>query len=165
MSLVIRDAMEMDIPEILKINNHEILNSTVNYDYEPKSLEFQMDWFHQKTKAGFPILVAEKDGKVIGFATYGSFRPKPSYQFTIEHSVYLHPNNRGIGVGKLLMEKLILIAKNQGYHLMVGGIDANNLQSLEFHKKLGFLEVGRFKEVGRKFDQWLDLIFVQLPLE
>ncbi|MBN3580838.1 N-acetyltransferase [Algoriphagus aestuarii] len=164
MSLIVRKALENDIPEILEINNYEILNSTVNYDYEPKSLEFQLDWFHQKSSAGLPIIVAEKDGKVIGFATFGPFRPKPSYQFTIEHSVYIHPDFRGAGVGKRLMEKLISIAKNKGFHLMVGGIDANNLNSLEFHKKLGFQEVGKFLEVGRKFDQWLDLIFVQLPL-
>lgn len=164
MDIIIRSATENDLGDILEINNHEILHSTVNYDYHPKTIEFQKNWFQEKTEKGFPIIVASVDQKVIGFVTYGTFRPKPAYQFTIEHSIYLHHKARGKGLGKQLMLELIRLAKKDGYHLMVGGIDSNNLDSLEFHKRLGFREIGRFKEVGWKFDKWLDLIFVQLPL-
>ncbi|WP_373400220.1 N-acetyltransferase family protein [Algoriphagus halophilus] len=157
----VRFALEKDLQAILEINNHEIEHSTVNYDYEPKTLEFQNHWFQEKAKAGFPILVAERENQIIGFATYGTFRPKPGYQFTVEHSVYIHSQFRGKGIGYSLMKELITHAKGKGFHLMVGGIDASNLNSLYFHKKLGFQEVGRFKEVGWKFNQWLDLIFVQ----
>lgn len=164
MEISIRLAKENDLDAILEINNYEILHSTVNYDYEPKTKEFQENWFREKSEKGLPILVASIDQEVMGFATYGSFRPKPGYQFTIEHSVYLHNKARGKGLGKQLMQELILLAKKNGYHTMVGGIDSSNLNSLEFHKKLGFQEIGRFREVGRKFDKWLDIIFVQLPL-
>ncbi|WP_296699279.1 GNAT family N-acetyltransferase [Algoriphagus sp.] len=164
MNIIIRFATENDLGAILEINNYEILHSTVNYDYNPKTLEFQKNWFREKTENGFPIIVVSVDQEVLGFATFGIFRAKPAYQFTIEHSIYLHHMARGKGLGKQLMRELIRIAKQDGYHLMVGGIDSNNLDSLEFHKRLGFQEIGRFKEVGRKFDKWLDLIFVQLPL-
>ena len=157
----VRFALEKDLQAILEINNHEIKHSTANYDYEPKTLELQNHWFQEKAKAGFPILVAERENQIIGFATYGTFRPKPGYQFTVEHSVYIHSQYRGKGIGYSLMKELIAYAKEKGFHLMVGGIDASNLNSLHFHRKLGFQEVGRFKEVGWKFNQWLDLIFVQ----
>jgi phosphinothricin acetyltransferase len=164
MEFIIRFAEKNDLDAILEINNFEILNSTVNYDYFPKTKEFQENWFNEKHKAGLPVIVASLNQEVLGFATYGSFRPKPAYQFTVEHSVYLNHNARGRGVGKQLMQELISLAKKDGYHSMVGGIDSSNLNSLEFHKKLGFQEIGRFKEVGRKFDKWLDIIFVQLLL-
>lgn len=164
MESIIRFAEKNDLDAILEINNFEILNSTVNYDYFPKTKDFQENWFNEKLKVGLPVIVASLNQEVLGFATYGSFRLKPAYQFTIEHSVYLHHNARGRGIGKQLMMELISLAKKNGYHTMVGGIDSSNLNSLEFHKKLGFQEIGRFKEVGRKFDKWLDIIFVQLLL-
>ncbi len=165
MEIIIRFAIENDLDAILEITNFEILHSTVNYDYDSKTKEFQEKWFLEKTKAGLPVIVATIDQEVLGFATYGSFRLKPAYQFTIEHSIYLHHKARGKGLGKQLMRQLILLAKKNGYHTMVGGIDSSNLNSLEFHKKLGFQEIGRFKEIGRKFDKWLDLIFVQHSLK
>lgn len=165
MKVLIRAARESDVPAILEINNHEILYSTVNYDFDPKTLDWQLDWFNQKMKAGFPVLVAETEGKVLGFATYGTFRAKPGYRFTVEHSVYLSTEARGKGIGKLLMIDLIQIAKSAGNHTMIGGVDGSNAHSYRFHEKLGFREVARFKETARKFDTWLDLIFMQLMLE
>ncbi len=164
MTVLIRPAENRDIPDILEINNYEILHSTVNYDYIPKSLEEQTLWFDQKQQAGFPILVAESEGKTYGFATYGTFRPKPGYRFTVEHSVYISNGLRGKGIGKMLMKNLIEIARKDGYHTMVGGIDGSNESSYHFHLKLGFKEVARFKETATKVDRWLDLIFVQLML-
>jgi L-amino acid N-acyltransferase YncA len=161
----IRPARHSDLQEILAINNFEILNSTINYDFVPKSIKVQTDWFEGKQKAGFPIIVATSAEKVVGFATYGSFRPKPGYRFTIEHSVYLASDFRGQGTGTKLLLELIQIAKQSGYHTMVGGIDSSNEGSYLFHQKLGFKEVARFKEVGHKFDRWLDIIFMQLILE
>jgi len=161
----IRPAGHSDLQEILAINNFEILNSTINYDFVPKSIHEQTDWFEGKQKAGFPIIVATSAEKVVGFATYGSFRPKPGYRFTVEHSVYLATDFRGQGIGTKLLLELIQIAKQSGYHAMVGGIDSSNEGSYLFHQKLGFKEVARFKEVGHKFDRWLDIIFMQLILE
>jgi L-amino acid N-acyltransferase YncA len=161
----IRPARHSDLQEILAINNFEILNSTINYDFVPKSIHEQTDWFEGKQKEGFPIIVATSAEKVVGFATYGSFRPKPGYRFTIEHSVYLASDFRGQGTGTKLLLELIQLAKQSGYHTMVGGIDSSNEGSNLFHQKLGFKEVARFKEVGHKFDRWLDIVFMQLILE
>lgn len=161
----VRQAVPSDIQEILAINNHEIINSTINYDFVPKTIQEQIEWFEQKKKAGYPILVGIKEGKLAGFATYGTFRPKPGYRFTVEHSVYIGAPFRGQGIGKILLTELIKLAKAQGYHTLVGGIDSSNEGSVLFHQKLGFKEVARFKEVGHKFDRWLDIIFMQLILE
>lgn len=160
----IRTAVHSDIQEILEINNFEILNSTINYDFIPKTVQEQTDWFESKMKAGHAVTVASSDEKVIGFATYGSFRPKPGYRFTVEHSVYLASEFRGQGIGTKLLLELIEIAKQSGYHTMLGGIDSSNEGSYLFHQKLGFKEVARFREVGNKFDGWLDIIFMQLIL-
>lgn len=111
------------------------------------------------------MLVADLDGEVAGFATYGTFRPKPGYRFTVEHSVYLGESFRGKGIGTLLLTELIKIAKEAGVHTMIGGIDSSNEGSYLFHQKLGFKEVARLKEVGHKFGGWLDIIFMQLILD
>jgi phosphinothricin acetyltransferase len=163
--IILRKAEVADLEEILKINNHEILHSTINYDFEAKTLKEQTEWFNQKNLAGFPVLVAVSDGKISGFATYGTFRPKPGYRFTVEHSVYLGENFRGKGIGTLLLKELITIAKESGIHTMIGGIDSSNKGSYLFHQKLGFKEVARFSEVGHKFGRWLDIIFMQLILD
>ena len=162
--VVLRKAEVSDLEEILKINNHEILHSTINYDFVAKTLKEQTEWFNQKNLAGFPVLVAIFDGEIAGFATYGTFRPKPGYRFTVEHSVYLGQNFRGKGIGTLLLSEQIKIATEAGFHTMVGGIDSSNERSYLFHQKLGFKEVARFREVGHKFGQWLDIIFMQLIL-
>lgn len=161
----IRPARHLDLQKILAIINFEILNSTVNYDFVPKTMEEQTDWFEEKQKAGLPVIVATSEQNVMGFATYGKFRPKPGYRFTAEHSVYLATDYRGKGIGTKLLLELIRIAKESGYHSLIGGVDSSNEGSYLFHQKLGFKEVARLKEVGHKFDQWLDMIFMQLILE
>lgn len=158
----IRIATESDIPAILGITNHEILNSTVLYEYEPKSIEAQLVWFQEKIENNWPIFVAELDSVVIGFGTYGPFRTRPAYSKSIEHSVYVHKDYRGQAVGNALMLELIRTAKANGFHTMIAGIDSSNMSSVEFHRKFGFEVVGTFKEVGFKFDKWLDVVFMQL---
>lgn len=158
-------ALEDDIPSILAIINHEILHSTALYDYEERSFEFQLNWFHQKRLEKTPILVVEQNGKLVGFGTYGIFRPKAAYQFSVEHSIYIHHEHQGGGIGKMLMSELIKLAKQEGYHTMIAGIDASNAGSIRFHESFGFVEVGHIKEVGYKFESWLDLKFLQLVIE
>ncbi len=165
MNLQIRTATEHDIPAILEITNHEILNSTVLYEYEARSLETQQAWFKDKQANGWPIIVAEQDGKVIGFGTYGPFRARIAYQFSIEHSVYVHKDYRGKAIGNALLRDLIRQAKAGGFHTMIAGIDSSNMGSVEFHRKFGFEVVGTFTEVGFKFDSWLNVVFMQLMLE
>ena len=161
----IRNAKEKDVPAILAIINYEILHSTVIYDYEERSLATQLAWYQQKKKDKMPVLVADHKSEVVGFATFGIFRPWAAYQFSIEHSIYIHKNARGMKIGNQLMVELIKIAKARKYHIMIAGVDTSNEGSYHFHKKFGFKEIGRFEQVGFKFGKWLDLIFMQLFLE
>ncbi len=165
MEVVIRDAETKDVSRILEIVNYEILHSTVIYEYKERILEQQLEWFEQKQADGLPVIVAEVSGRVVGFGTYGTFRTRPAYQFSVEHSVYVSHESRTNGVGKQLLTKLIELAKENGFHVMVAGVDSSNQQSFAFHKKFGFKEVGTFKEVGFKFDKWLDIRFLQLILD
>jgi phosphinothricin acetyltransferase len=151
---------------ILAIFNHAIATSTAIYEYESRSRKSMVAWFETKQAQGFPVLGLEMEtGELLGFATYGVFREKPAYRTTVEHSVYIHPDHQRLGLGKLLMKRLINTAKQQNYHVMIGAIDASNSGSIAFHKKLGFTNVGTIREVGFKFDQWLDLALYQLILK
>lgn len=164
MDIRIRPATASDLPGILDIVNHSILHTTANYNYAPQTLADQQLWYDEKLQKEYPVLVADARGKVAGFSTYGKFRERTGYRFTVEHSVYVAEGFGGKGTGRRLLEELIQIAKNQGYHTMIGGIDAANSGSIAFHKKLGFEECGAIREAGFKFDRWLDLLFVQLIL-
>lgn len=165
MSAIIRNANKSDILTILEIVNYAIVNTTANYNYEPQSIESQEMWFADKMKQNLPVFVAISDQKVVGFGTYGTFREKIGYQFTVEHSVYVAPDFIGKGIGKLLLLQLIDTAKSNGFHTMIGGIDASNTESIAFHAKFGFTECGIIKEAGFKFGRWLDLLFMQLILK
>jgi L-amino acid N-acyltransferase YncA len=165
MEIKVRPAIFADIDTILEIVNHQILHSTSNYDYEPHDFETQKLWFEQKQEKNQPIIVAEFENAPIAYATYGTFREKIGYQYTVEHSVYVAQEFIGQGVGKLLLAELIRLAKEQGYHVMIGAIDAENTGSITFHEKFGFTVTGTIREVGYKFDHWLDLVFMQLILE
>jgi len=165
MEIKIRAAVFADIDTILEIINHEILHGTSNYDYEPHDFEMQKLWFEEKQARNWPVIVAEFENTAIGYATYGQFREKIGYQYTVEHSVYVAEEFIGNGVGKLLLAELIKLAKAQGFHNMIGAIDAKNKGSIAFHKKFGFEVAGTIREVGYKFDHWLDLVFMQLILE
>lgn len=165
MNVTIRHAEASDLDGILAIVNHAILHTTAIYDYEPRSIEAQKLWFDDKKSNAFPIIVAESGGTIVGFGTYGTFRIKIGYKYTVEHSVYVSDGFSGNGIGKLLLTELIRLAKAQGLHVMIGCIDASNTGSIAFHKKFGFTENGICREVGFKFGKWLDLLFMQLILE
>jgi phosphinothricin acetyltransferase len=124
-----------------------------------------LDWFAKKRTLDHPVLVARIGKQVVGYATYGPFRAFPGYRHTVEHSVYVDQAYHRQGVGRLLLTRLIDEASDAGLHVMVGGIEAGNEASLALHRLLGFHEVGRLPEVGRKFDRWLTLVFVQLILD
>lgn len=165
MEIKIRPAVFSDIDTILEIVNHQILHSTSNYDYEPHDFETQKLWFDEKQAQGLPIIVAEYENAPIGYATYGSFRHKEGYKHTVEHSVYVAEEFIGKGAGKLLLAELIKLAKEEGYHTMIGVIDSENQGSIVFHQKYGFEIAGTIKESGYKFDRWLNSVFLQLILE
>lgn len=150
---------------ILAIFNDAIANSTALYEYQPRRLADISDWFAGKAAGNFPVLGAVENGELLGFASYGTFRAKPAYKYSIEHSVYIHPDHRGKGLGVFLMQALIATARQQQYHLMVGGIDLNNTASIALHQKLGFHHAGTIRQAGFKFGRWLDLAFYQLLLD
>ena len=158
----IRHATEEDLPQILDIYNDAILNTTAVFQYDVHTIEMRREWFAQKQKDVFPVFVAVEDNDVIGFSTFGPFRNWQGYKYSVEHSIYVKDGRRDKGVGKLLMQPLIDNAKALRYHTIIAGIDAENERSIEFHKKFGFVQVAYFKEVGWKFERWLDLVFMQL---
>jgi L-amino acid N-acyltransferase YncA len=161
----ITHANSIHLPGILSIMNHNILHSTALYDYAPKSETDINQWYGEKLSANWPIIIAEENGVVMGYASYGTFRFKEGFKHTVEHSVYVAEGHTGKGIGQLLLAELISLAKAQNYHTMIGCIDAQNTSSIAFHKKFGFTEAGILKESGYKFGKWLDLLFMQLLLK
>jgi L-amino acid N-acyltransferase len=151
---------------ILAIFNDAIVNSTALYDYQPRSLESMTGWFESKRKGRFPVLAAvAANGELLGFASYGVFRPWPAYKYTVEHSVYVAAGHRGRGVGKALLKQIIDEAQQQDYHVLVGCIDSQNAVSIALHRAFGFEHAGTVRQVGFKFGAWLDLEYYQLILK
>jgi phosphinothricin acetyltransferase len=165
MKIQIRDYKTKDTQNILDIINYNILHSTSLYDYKIRTYEQQLTILGEKINKNFPVIIAEIDGQVVGFGMYSEFRFREAYKFTVEHSVYVNENFQGKGIGKLLLEELISLAKNQKLHTMIAVIDSENQSSVKFHEKFGFKTVGIIKESGYKFDHWLDLVFMQLILD
>lgn len=150
---------------ILDIFNEAIANSTALYDYKQRSAQDMVAWFDGKSRKHYPVIGAENDaGELMGFASYGQFRERPAYKYTVEHSVYVDTRFRGQGVGRRLLEAVIREAEIQDYHVMVGGIDASNTVSIKLHESLGFTACGIVRQAGFKFGRWLDLAFYQLIL-
>jgi phosphinothricin acetyltransferase len=165
MEISIRPYRKEDVQPIVDIINYNILNSTALYDYQPRTLEQQETIFEDKLKKGFPIIVAVIEDKVVGFGYYSEFRFREAYRFTVEHSVYVNNDFHGKGIGKVIMENLILLAKNQKLHTMIAVIDSENQSSVTFHEQFGFKTVAVLKETGFKFDRWLHSQLMQLMLE
>ncbi|HXS68822.1 MAG TPA: GNAT family N-acetyltransferase [Candidatus Polarisedimenticolia bacterium] len=151
---------------IRSIFNEAIANSTALYDYKPRSAEVIQTWFEVKAKGRFPVIGAAGDnGELMGFASYGTFRGFSAYKYTVEHSVYVDARFRGRGVGRRLLDEIIKAAREQDYHVMVGGIDAMNAVSIALHERMGFKHCGTIRQAGFKFGRWLDLAFYQLILK
>lgn len=151
---------------ILAIFNEAIVNSTALYDYKPRAMKAMAPWFATKRSGGFPVVGIEDDGgSLLGFASYGTFRAWPAYKYTVEHSIYIAAKHRGAGLGRKLLEQLVVNAREQGVHAMIGGIDIENTASIALHKRLGFEHAGTIREAAFKFGRWRDLAFFQRILE
>ncbi len=147
---------------ILAIFNEAIANSTALYDYKLRTPADMVAWFDAKLFKSYPVLGIENEQReLMGFASYGQFRERPAYKYTVEHSIYVDARFRGRGVGRVLLEAIIGEAQRQDYHVMVGGIDASNAVSIRLHEKLGFTHCGTIAQAGFKFGRWLDLAFYQ----
>jgi L-amino acid N-acyltransferase len=164
--MYLKPCTEKQLPEILDIFNDAILNSTALYDYKIRTMETMNVWYADKLNHNCPIVGAfDDDDTLLGFATYGMFRVRPAYKYTVEHSVYVRSDKRGAGWGKVLLREIIKKAEEQNYHIMVGVIDASNTVSMRLHENEGFVLTGIMKEVGYKFGRWLDAAFYQLTLK
>jgi L-amino acid N-acyltransferase YncA len=159
---LVRDATEADLPAIRDIYNHAVEHTTAIWNETVVDLGNRLEWFGMRQARGFPVLVAEKGGRIVGYASYGDWRAFEGFRHTVEHSVYVEKDHQGAGIGKLLMTSLIERAGENGIHVMIAGIEAGNLASIKLHEKLGFRNGGTFFEVGTKFGRWLDLTFMEL---
>jgi L-amino acid N-acyltransferase YncA len=157
---------ELHARETLDILNEAIVNSTAIYDYRARVLASMGAWFQAKEAGGYPVIGAIGEvGQLLGFATYGVFRAWPAYKYSVEHSVYVHREHRGQGIGLALMKQLIDSARSKQYHVLIGGIDLTNRSSIALHEKLGFFHAGTIQHAGFKFGRWLDLAFYELILD
>ncbi len=150
------------LESIRSIFNEAIINSTALYDYEPRSIARMQSWWEAKQASHYPVIgVINDQDELMGFASYGPFRTFPAYKYTVEHSVYVNARFRGQGLGRQLLERITNAAESQGYHAMIGVIDAANATSVALHERLGFQRCGEMREVGFKFGRWLDLVIYQ----
>ncbi|MFM8734420.1 MAG: N-acetyltransferase family protein [Pirellulales bacterium] len=153
------------LPAIRAIYNEAILTTTALYEYAPRTEEVMRQWFADREQAGIPVLGIEwEPGVLAGFTTWGPFRPRAAYKYSIEHSVYVDERFRGEGVGRQLLQAIIAAATTKDIHMLVAGIDATNVASVALHSSLGFRCCGTVREAGFKFGRWLDLEFWQLIL-
>ena len=157
----IRDAGDEDLAGLVEIYNEVIATSTAIYSSTPVTVTERRQWWQARTAAGYPVLVARDAAGIAGFATFGDFRAWPGYRFTVEHSVHVRAGGRGQGLGTRLVQALFPRAAALGKHVMIAGVDAANGASIRFHERLGFEKCGHLREVGYKFDRWLDLVFLQ----
>jgi L-amino acid N-acyltransferase YncA len=161
---MIDDSSHQDLPEILAIYNEVIRNSTAVYTELELSPERGELWFESKRAGGYPFIVSKDASGITGFGTFAEFRAPPCYQHTVEHSVHVRRDCRGKGIGRKLVTELMARASAMQKHIMIAGIDADNVASIKLHESLGFVNVGHFYEVGFKFGRWLDLVFLQCRL-
>ena len=158
----VRPATRADLPAIHDIYNDAVLTTTSSYDYEPRPFEYRLSWFELHEQQRLPIFVAlDQAEQVLGWSSLSRFHDRKGYHFTVENSVYVAAAHRGRGVGKLLMPPLIDSARMLGLHAIIAVIDAENAVSIRLHERFGFVEVGKFKEVGYKFGRWLDVVYLQ----
>ena len=159
----IRLARLDDAEAIRQIYNREVSTSTVTFDLVPRSLDDQVTWLEARSGA-HAVIVAEDGSEVVGFASLSPFRDRPAYNGTVEDSVYVRSDQRGKHVGRQLLDELIDLAGQHGFHTVVARIVGGHEASIELHRRLGFVEIGTEREVGRKFGTWLDVVAMQRML-
>lgn len=156
-SLIVRGATEADLREMAEIYNHAILNTTATFDTETKTVDQWRKMLAHASDA-YPMIVATIDDRVVGWGALKPLIDRPAARFSTENAVYVDPSCHGRGIGSALMEDLVERARHNGYHVIIAFVVSGNQASERLHEKLGFEQVGFIREVGRKFEEWLDLI-------
>ncbi|MCP8968977.1 GNAT family N-acetyltransferase [Ectobacillus ponti] len=159
----IRTAVLADLSGILEIYNDAILHTAATLDLQPQTLAERANWFRRYNDT-YPLIVAEEDGKILGYCSLSPFREKEAYKQTVEISVYVHPEARGKGLARRLIDRILELGRGAEHHVVIAGITRGNDTSVRLHESYGFTYVGCFQEVGYKFDAWQDVLFYQLIL-
>jgi phosphinothricin acetyltransferase len=161
----IRPSRAEDLPAIQAVYAWNVLNGTGTFELDPPSVDDMTNRWRDVSGKGLPWIVAEVDGRVVGYAYANLFRPRPAYRFCLEDSIYLAPEAVGHGLGRLLLAELVARCEAQGARQMVAVIgDSNNHASINVHASLGFERTGLMRSSGRKFDRWIDVVFMQRAL-
>ena len=161
----IRPATEADLPFVTEIYEHAVRYGTATFELIPPDLAEMTRRFKALMDGGFPYLVATLDGRAIGYAYAGPYRPRPAYRFTVENSVYLQPAIHRRGIGLQLLQRLIVESEARGHRQMIAVIgDSANAGSIGVHSRCGFQMIGTHPNVGFKFGRWLDTVMMQLAL-
>lgn len=163
--MIIRHATKEDCAAIGEIYNHAVVHTAAIWNDTTVDTDNRIAWYEARTLKGYPVLVSEENGVVTGYASFGDWRAFDGFRHTVEHSVYVHPQHQGKGLGRELMRHLIVEARRVGKHVMVAGIETQNQASIHLHETLGFVITGQMPQVGTKFGRWLDLTFMQLQLD
>ena len=156
----LRAAERRDAEAIRTIYNREVLGSTVTFDMVPRTLDDQVRWIDEHS-GGHPAVVAVRDDRVVGFGSLSPYRPRPAYATSVEDSVYVADSERGAGVGRAVVDELVRLGQAHGFHAVFARIVGGHTASIELHRRCGFWEVGIEREVGRKFNKWLDVVLMQ----
>lgn len=162
----IRDAMETDLDAVARLYGQEVLNGTATFELEPPTREEMARRFAAVRRYGLPWLVAGLDGAFAGYAYASPFRPRPAYRYGVEGSIYVEAAARGHGVGRALLEALVERVRAMGLRHVIGAISDSDSStaSIALHRSLGFRDAGLYRQVGWKFDRWLDVTLMQLDL-
>jgi L-amino acid N-acyltransferase YncA len=167
MSLVLRPAVEADLPAIAALYGREVREGTATFELDAPGVEEMGRRLQGVRRHGLPWLAAEQDGAFAGYAYLSPFRPRPAYRYGVEGSIYVESGMRGRGVGRALLEALIAEARGLGLRHVIGAVSdsATSAASIALHRALGFEQAGVYRQVGWKFDRWLDVTLLQLDLD
>jgi phosphinothricin acetyltransferase len=161
---MIRAATTSDIAALTAIYNDVIATTNAIYREDQVDVSERMAWFEDKRAHGYPVIVAEHEGEVVGYGVFGSFRFGEGYNHTVEHSVHVSQSHRGQGIGKEILEYLMELAREQSRKVMVAAIDSTNLASIKLHAGYGFKESARMPHIAQKHGKLLELVLMQLEL-
>ena len=163
--IIIRDARDEDMLTIQEIYAFQVLHGVSSWEEEPPSLEEIILRRDAVTQAGYPYRVAVRGDEVVGYSYASAYRPRPGYRYTVENSIYVADAVQRVGLGKRLLEDLIVTCTEMNFRQMIAVVgDSENIMSIDFHKKMGFQQVGIIKSIGYKFDRWMDSVLLQLQL-